>query len=332
MKVPLSRRAQLHGTAIGLGRSVTPVFHQCTYRREKSLVRSDWQILCLCLRVSPCSYCEQPNWRISTNSTKPVPITDPHAWGLQRTSFPLPSTSGAWLSLCQSVGSVGVPFFTWAGHMSKPACRGTCSHPPHFYGGAGLRRLQQQERTVLLSKHPWKSWIFESRIIFEGIVFHFRSFWFQALMWLVVQARCIPGRPCRAPRARMGLVHHSECQLWSCWGSLPKSWLSWRATTTRVPLLEVLWLPRIIELWPLSYVIITLKTLWDKQRDQSASFFVGTPASYSRSKFSVLHAHPIGFGWKGETKSDTSCSVWKLYWRVARLCPKALCLKCHEWK
>ena len=129
MKVPLSRRAQLHGTAIGLGRSVTPVFHQCTYRREKSLVRSDWQILCLCLRVSPCSYCEQPNWRISTNSTKPVPITDPHAWGLQRTSFPLPSTSGAWLSLCQSVGSVGVPFFTWAGHMSKPACRGTCSHP-----------------------------------------------------------------------------------------------------------------------------------------------------------------------------------------------------------
>ena len=148
--------------------------------------------------------------------------------------------------------------------------------PPHFYGGAGLRRLQQQERTVLLSKHPWKSWIFESRIIFEGIVFHFRSFWFQALMWLVVQARCIPGRPCRAPRARMGLVHHSECQLWSCWGSLPKSWLSWRATTTRVPLLEVLWLPRIIELWPLSYVIITLKTLWDKQRDQSASFFVGT--------------------------------------------------------
>ena len=32
VKVPLSRRAQLHGTAIGLGRGVTLVFHQCTQK------------------------------------------------------------------------------------------------------------------------------------------------------------------------------------------------------------------------------------------------------------------------------------------------------------
>ena len=200
--------------------------------------------------------------------------------------------------------------------------------PPHFYGGAGLRRLQQQERTVLLSKHPWKSWIFESRIIFEGIVFHFRSFWFQALMWLVVQARCIPGRTCRAPRAPMGLVHHSECQLWSCWGSLPKSWLSWRATTTRVPLLEDVGSTLIAQDHWVMTVIITSKTLSDKQ----SFFFVGTRLHIVVQSFLFCMLIQFGFGWKGETKSDTSCSVWKLYWRVARLCAKALCLKCHEWK